>query len=142
MAVTAANVRPLEGALTRPRRAGGTVTMGQAVYTDSGGEVQAARANAAATSDAIGILVAVNEPGETTAADNDAVTVCTFGPVGGFSGLTPGAIYYVDNAAAGNIITPAPSGAGIWAKSIGYAESATVLFVAPGIAAARSSALA
>ncbi len=142
MAVTAANVRPLEGALTRPRRAGGNVTMGNAVYTDSGGEVQAAKADAAATSDAIGIVVAVNEPAETTAGNDDAVTVCTFGPVAGFTSLTPGAIYYVSDATAGAIVTPGTTGAGKWLKSIGYAESATVLFVTPGIAPARSSALA
>lgn len=142
MAVTAANVRPLEGALTRPRKAGGNVTMGMAVYQDSNGKVQAARTNAAATSEAVGILAAVNEPGETTAADTEAVTVCTFGPVGGFSSLTPGAIYYVSDTTAGDITATAPNGAGKWVKSIGYAETATILFVMPGIAPARSSALA
>lgn len=141
MAVTAAKVRPLEGALLRKRRAGGAVVMGNAVYTAADGDLEKAQANAAATSDGVGILVEVNEPGETTAADGDAVTLCTFGPVGGFSSLTPGTIYYVDDATAGNIVAPAPSGAGKWAKSIGYAESATILFVAPGIAAARSSGL-
>jgi hypothetical protein len=142
MAVTAAKVHALEGSLVRPRKAGGAVVVGNAAYNDSAGKLQKARANAAATSDAVGIIVAVNEPGETTAGDNEAVSLCTFGPVGGFSSLTPGAIYYVSDTTDGDILTPAPSGAGKWAKSIGYAESASVLFVAPGIAAARSSALA
>ncbi len=141
MAVTAAQVRALEGALTRPRKAGGAITNGNAVYIDSNGRVQAARANLAATSEGMGVVSAVNETAETTAADGDAVTVVTFGPVGGFSSLTPVAIYYVDDGTAGAIVTPAPAGAGKWAKSIGYAESAGVLFVLPGVAAARSSGI-
>jgi hypothetical protein len=142
MAVTAANVRALEGAIKRNKQAGGTANMGDAVYIDSNGKVQQARANAAATSDAVGILAAIAVPGATAAATDDGVTVVPFGPVGGYSGLTPGAIYYVSDTTAGDITATAPSGAGKWAKSIGYAESASVLFVDPGIAAARSSALA
>ena len=142
MAVTPANVRPLEGALTRSKYAGGTANMGDAVYIDSASKVQQARANAAATSDAVGIVSSVVAAGATAAALNDGVTVVTHGPVGGFSGLTPGAIYYVSSSTAGDITATAPSGAGTWAKSIGYAESDTILFVQPGIAAARSSALA
>lgn len=142
MAVTAAQVRALEGSLTRPKTAGGAVVMGNAVYIDSNSKLQKAQANLAATSNAVGIIVAVNEPGETTAADTEAVTLCTFGPVAGFSSLTPGAVYYLDDATAGAITATAPSGAGKWAKAVGYAESATIFFVMPGIAAARSGGLA
>lgn len=142
MGVTAAKVRPLEGAILRRRRAGGAGTMGNVVYNAADGDVEAARANAAATSEAIGVLVEVNEPGETTVADGDGCTIVTFGPVGGFDSLTPGAIYYLSDTVAGDITATAPSGAGKWAKSVGYAESAGILFVAPGITTARSSGLA
>lgn|SRR5574341_169124 len=142
MAVTAAQVRALEGSLTRPIKAGGAVVMGNAAYIDSNGKLQKAQANLAATSDAKGVIVAVNEPGETTAGDTEAVTLCTFGPVAGFSSLTPGSVYYVDDATAGAIVATAPSGTGKWAKAIGYAESATILFVMPGITAARSGGVA
>lgn len=138
MAVTAAYVRPLEGAVGRNFKAGGALTMGNAVYVASDGDVEAGRANAAATSDAIGVVAAVNEPGDTTAAAGDAVTVVTFGPVGGFSSLTPGKIQYLSDATAGALTETAPSGAGKWLKAVGYAESATVLFVMPDINAAAS----
>lgn len=140
MAVTAANVAQGTGALPRDYSAGGTVTVGNAVYVDSNAAVQAAVASAAATSAAIGIVVAVVKPGQTTAASGEKVTVVTLGPVGGFSSLTPGAVYYIDSSTAGAITATAPTGALVWAKSIGYAESATVLFVLPGIRPAISSA--
>lgn len=142
MAVTAANVRALEGAILRNKKAGGTVNMGDAVYIDSNSAVQQAKANAAATSAAEGVIVAVAQPGQTSAAAGEGVSVCTFGPVGGFSSLTPGAVYYVDASTAGAITATAPSGGGAWAKSIGYAESDTILFVSPGIRPAISSAAA
>lgn len=142
MTVTAANVRPLEGAQLRSKVAGGTVNMGDAVYVDSNSKVQAAVATSAAAAEAWGVITAVAQPGDTSAPSGDAVSVCTFGPVGGYSSLTPGAIYYVDDTTAGAITATAPSGAGKWAKAVGYAESDTILFVDPGIAAARSSGLA
>lgn len=140
MTVTAANVRALEGAILRNKKAGGTVSMGQAGYIDSNSAVQAAKADAAATSAAEGIVVAVAQPGQTSAASGEGISMCVFGPVGGFSSLTPGAVYYVDDTTAGAITATAPTGAGKWAKSIGYAESDTILFVSPGIRPAISSA--
>lgn len=140
MAVTAASVAQLTGAITRDYSAGGTTTNGNAVYVDSSATVQNAKADTAATSAAIGIQVAVVNAGQTTAASGDKVTVVTLGPVGGFSSLTPGAVYYIDSSTAGAITATAPTGALVWAKSIGYAESATVLFVLPGIRPAISSA--
>lgn len=140
MTVTAANVRALEGAIKRNKKAGGSGSMGDAVYIDSNSAVQQAKADAAATSTAEGIVVAVSVPGNTAFVTNDGITVVVFGPVGGFSSLTPGAVYYVSDTTAGAITATAPTGAGKWAKSIGYAESDTILFVSPGIRPAISSA--
>lgn len=140
MAVTAANVAQLQGAITNEFQAGGTVTNGNAMYIDSSGNVQNAKADAAATSTAIGICVGVPQAGQTTAASGERVTVVVIGPVGGFSSLTPGAVYYIDSSTAGAITATAPTGAGVWAKSIGYAKSATELFVLPGVRPAISSA--
>jgi hypothetical protein len=140
MTVTASQVAQLQGAITTEFTAGGTVTNGNAVYIDSSSNVQNAKADAAATSEGIGIVVAVPQAGQTTAASTERVTVVTFGPVGGYASLTPGVVYYIDAATAGAITATAPTGAGKWAKTIGYAKSATELFVLPGIRPAISSA--
>lgn len=140
--VVAANVRALEGSISRNRVAGGTVNMGDAVYPDSNSKRQQALATTAAAAAASGIITAVAQPGSTSAASGEGCTETVFGPVGGFSGLTPGAIYYVDDSTAGGITATAPSGTGKWAKGVGYAETDTILFVDPGVTAARSSGLA
>lgn len=141
MAVTAANVRKLEGAIGRPVQAGGAATMGDAMYIAADDDWEIADANvSAAIAAARGILVEVpfKTPGGTTCADGDPIHVVTFGPVGGFSGLTPGGLLYLSNT-AGQVTHTAPTGAGTWTSPIGYAESATVVFVNPGIAAPVSN---
>lgn len=140
MAVTATKVSPLTGAVLRDYVATSATVNGNAVAIDSNSQIVKAKADTAATSTAIGIQVAVPDAGQTTSVANDRCTVCTFGPVGGFSSLTPGAVYYVDSSTAGAITATAPTGGSVWAKSVGYAESATVLFVLPGIRPAISSA--
>ncbi len=139
MAVTARNVRALEGSLTRPGVAGGAAALGDALYLNSSGQWVEADANVSAVvAGARGILVAVNEPGETTVASGDAIEVCVFGPVGGFSALTPGARQFLSNT-AGELTETAPTGAGTWTTPVGYAEAATILFVNPGLAAPTSN---
>lgn len=139
MAVTAAQVRALQGAVTRTYRAGGTVNMGDPVYIDSSGYVQQADANvSAALVAARGVVVQVSREGETAAVSGDAVDVCLFGPVGGYSGLTPNAQQFVSST-AGGLTETAPTGAGTWTWAIGYAESATILFVEPGLQAPVSN---
>lgn len=142
--VTAKNVRTdTDYVILRPYVASGTPAKGQAVYVTSAGDTAAlAQANAAATSRAAGIVVAVADPAlstANTAADGDGITVCVYGPVYGFSGMTPGAIMYVSSGAAGAIVTGAPTGAGTWTWGIGYAEDANTLFVMPGLLAPTSN---
>lgn len=139
MAVTAANVRPLNGAVIRQYDAGGSLTVGNAVYVAADGDVEAADANLAASAQAIGVVVAVKDTtGLTTASAGDAVSVVTFGPVAGFSSLNEESLQYISET-AGAITETAPSGAGTWSHIIGYAEQSTVLFVMPGISAATSN---
>ena len=52
--VTAADVRPLPGAIVRRFDAGGSLTPGQAVYIADDGDVEAADADAEASSQARG----------------------------------------------------------------------------------------
>lgn len=54
--------------------------------------------------------------------------MCVYGPVGGFSSLTPGDYAYVSNTAGG-----LDTAAGTFGFIVGRAESASVLFVDPGI---------
>lgn len=121
---------------------GGAVTIGNAVYLDGNDDILAARANAAATTRAVGLLVelATTIPGTTVGASGNRGTVCNLGHVycAGW-GLTPGAIYYVSSATAGVITATAPSGAGTWTHAIGYALDGNTLFVQPGALAPVSN---
>lgn len=144
MAVTALSVRPdsVKGrSLQKTYQAGGSLTVGNAGYIDSSGYIQAARANAAATTKGIGIVAAVQDTsgGVTTAASGDRVSLIIFGLVYGFSSLTPGALQYISSSSAGALTETAPSGAGTWTWAIGYAIDANTLFVQPGLVAPVSN---
>ncbi len=135
MAVTALNVRPLQGVKRRDYQAGGALTVGDSVYIASDGDVEVTDANNATTTKAIGIVVSVADSsgGVTTAVAGDMVTVVVEGPVGGFSGLTPNATQWVSET-AGEVTETEPSGAGTFSYAIGYAEAADRLYVQPAMA--------
>jgi len=143
IAYTAKNIRPLAGASKLPPvMAGGAVEKGNCVYMASDGDVVATDANAAVTVEGIGLVVEVPSiagTSNTAAADQDAVTVVNKGPVAGFSGMTPGTILYV-SATTGKITDVAPTGAGTtWVKVLGWAFSASVVWVDPQVAAATAN---
>lgn len=98
-----ANIRALSmnGAVTLPGQAGGTISIGDVVYVASDGDWERADANGAvALARAQGIAVQSYD-GETTITAGNPVTVCVYGPVAGFDNVTPGANYYIsDNAGA------------------------------------------
>jgi len=125
--VTSASVRALtaNGAvLLPPKHAGGTVTIGYLVYIDSSGNIQHADANvSAALSRAVGIAVESYD-GETSVASGNPVSVCVFGPVSGFSSLTPGANYYISDT-VGRIADAAAT----YDRIVGFAIDAYTLFV-------------
>lgn len=102
-----------------------TVAMGvttlQLLYRSGSGTAALADASDPAKMPAIGFVA--SKPSATTAvlADEDEL--------GGFVGLTPGAVYYADPATPGGITATQPVTAGQVAQPIGEAKSATVLTV-------------
>jgi hypothetical protein len=139
MAVTPALVRKLEGAIDQHGILAGAANLGDTVYVDSSGTIQAADANVSAVlATTRGILTGVQQPGATAGASGEACTYVVFGPVSGFSSLTPG-VRQFQSSTVGAITETAPTGAGTWTQPIGYAQSATVLFVNPGLQAPASN---
>lgn len=122
--ITAREVRPLPGAIVREYDAGATGNVGDLVYVDSNGKAQPADGSAAGTARARGLVVAAGSMGKTTFAAGDRLSVVVFGPVAGFSGMTPGNIHYVSDT-TGKVDTAA----GTVSHTVGYAEAAGVLFV-------------
>jgi len=117
---TAANIKPLEGAVVRRYTAGAAVTIGAPVYLDSSGYVQMTDSDAVATNYVIGIAL------QAASAAGEVIDVVVLGPVKNLTGATPGALEYT-NGTAGAISETA----GTKTTIIGVAESATVLFVRP-----------
>jgi hypothetical protein len=127
--VTAADVKPLPGAVVRRYAADATLYAGNAVYLKSDGEVAQVDADAAASARAIGIAVAGPE-GKTTFLAGDALDVVVGGPLAGFSSLTPGG-YLFASTTAGAIANAAATASGDYIWAIGYAEAAARMFVQP-----------
>lgn len=127
--VTAADVRPLPGAIVRRYDAGGSLSAGDLVYIASDGDVEQADADAAASARGIGIVVADGDGGTSFSA-GDRVDVVVLGPVAGFSSLTPATLLFASTT-AGAIGDAAPTAGGDYVWCIGYAEAAAVVFVNP-----------
>lgn len=127
--VTPAKVRPLNGAVVRRGSAGATLTPGQAVYLDGANGWKLADADALASAQARGVVVSDGNGG-VSFASGQTVDIVTHGPVEGFSSLTPGGAAFVSTT-AGALDQTAPAASGDYPFSIGYAEQATVLYVAP-----------
>lgn len=129
---TAANVRPLNGAIIRRGEAGGSGSIGDLVYLDGTNGWKQADANGSqAAAMGRGIAVGQGAEGATTFADGDKIDIVIFGPVEGFTGMTPGGTVY-SSATAGAVADAAPAETGDdWDFIVGWAESATVLIVHP-----------
>lgn len=128
--VTAANVRPLNGAIIRRGEAGGSGNVGDAVYLDGANGWKLADADAEASSQARGIVVAQGSEGVTTFADGDKIDIVVHGPVEGGASMTPGGAIFVSTT-AGSLDQTAPAASGDYPFAIGWAESASVIYVAP-----------
>lgn len=113
---TAANIKPLEGAIVRRYTAGATIAAGEIVAMQSDGYVDPSDSTSAAMQN-VGIALAA-------AAAAGRVDVVVFGPVVCVTGGTPGASVY-NSTTAGE---PSESTAGNQTK-LGFVESATVVFV-------------
>ena len=129
------NIANSHVAITRPGTAGEEISMGELVaLKDADGYLYPADADDTELARAIGIVVEVDELlGSDTSADaGDAVTVCVYGPVGGFSSLGEGSYGYV-SATAGAIDATSPADANTYGFVVGRCETSTIFFVDIGI---------
>ncbi len=92
-----------------------------ALYISAADNVSKASASAAGTAQLMGFAKA-------SAIDTGSVDVVSEGVLTGFSGLTPGARYYLSTT-AGTITATIPVGAGNTVVQAGYAKSATALHI-------------
>lgn len=132
--VTAANVRPLNGAIVRRFNAGGALNAGDIVYVATDGDVEAADADAVGSAQARGVVIA-DDHGNTAFAAGARVDVVVFGPVVWGTDLTEGAVVYV-SVTAGKGDHTAPATAGDFPFVVGWAgidQSVNYLFVNPQV---------
>ena len=129
--VTAAAVRPLEGAVVRRGIAGTSGSVGDLVALQSDTFWDQCDADALATAQARGVVVAVNgQPGATTFVAGDAIDIVRRGPVvWGASMTVAGRVYASTTAGKGD--QTAPATAGDYPFVVGYAEAANILYVEP-----------
>jgi hypothetical protein len=127
LTVNAAKIRPLDGATVRKATLGGALGVGDWVKLQLDGTIIK---QAGASDMAWGQVVALSNKGSSGVSGVDEASVVVFGPVAGYSGLNPGRLGYL-SANAGKI-------ADAGSKAAGYAESATVFFVMPGVSVAAS----
>jgi len=127
--VTAGDVRPLPGYLSQRFDAGGTIYTGQSVYIASDGDVEQSDADAGSLeAQSVGIMIADNT-GATIATSGDRVDVAVFGPVTGFSSMTPGALVFASTT-AGGMVQGTPD-VGSHVVPVGIAFNANTIFVNP-----------
>lgn len=129
--VTPALVRPFPNTHVEQRELAADIDMGKFVCIDSNGKAALADADAAATARGIGIIVAVRTQGSVHGYSGEMASIAMFGRVGGFSGLTPGALSFASTT-AGAIADAAPAGSSgdyLWIAGINF--SATEIFLNP-----------
>lgn len=100
----------------------GAHVLGDVVYISAADTVRKARADAVGTKDAFALAA----QGVNAAAVGNYQTD---GVLGGMTGLTPGAVYYLSPTTAGAITTTAPSASGQYVVRIGIAVSATEMAI-------------
>lgn len=116
---TAEHIKPLGGAIVRRYTSGEAIAAGEIVAMESDGYLDAADCTSAAD-EATGIAVqAASGAGET-------IDVVTHGPIVCLTGATPGATVFVSTTAG----EPTETDSGN-TTAVGWAESATVLYVNP-----------
>jgi hypothetical protein len=128
---TVTNVRPCDGYPLHTRRANAaaTLTPGSPAYINSSGDLDLADGDDANQAQARGVVLS-DGFGSTSFAAASRVDYVTHGPVAGFAGMTPGLPVYA-SVTAGTYTHTASVTTGDFNYIIGYAESATVLFVNP-----------
>lgn len=99
-----------------------TIAAQDVLYISASGSVSPALGDATSSSFAIGLAAA-------SAAASGSVVVQDTGDMGGFSGLTPGARYYLSAATAGKITSSIPVGVGNTICMVGYSRSPSELHI-------------
>lgn len=115
----AADVKPLEGAIVRKGTLGATVTAPAPVTLQSDGKWDGTDTSTAQLTVAIALQSGV---------DGQEVDLCFFGRCVALSGATPGVLVYGSDTAGAF-----DDAVGTKDLKIGFAETATVLFVQPQI---------
>lgn len=133
--LTVNRIKPAVNAKTeRMKAAAAGMTPGQLVYISSYSEdvpvATIADADALASAQAVGIIVAISGQDKTSSEAGDILSVVTIGRVSGFSGLTAGALYYV-SITEGKMNVAQDAIAGDYVFYIGRAFTDTILHVFP-----------
>lgn len=100
----------------------GNHVLGEAVYISAADTAKKAKADAVGTTRAVAFATA-------TIVNATTGVYQTSGALGGFAGLTAGAVYYLSAATAGAITTTAPSTLGQYIQEVGTALSTTELLI-------------
>lgn len=109
------------------------VTAGDAVYINGSGQAASAQADNINTSKVIGFA-------KTTVGSGSNVDIIVVGTVSGvLSGATAGNTYFLSDATAGDVSTTVPSDNGDVVMRVGYAISATDLFIDLGTPRIRTA---
>lgn len=121
-----------QGSIIRNAELAADMALGTLVSMNTDGKLVKADGNStAALARAIGVLVAAPYPlGGTTVTSGERGSYCVFGPVYGFSGMTPGVYGYVGDAAGEIDTDPSTTNA----LAVGRAVAADVFFVNIGVA--------
>jgi len=117
---------------------GATVTPGQPVYLDGANGWKPADADAAASGMARGVALS-DGWGSVSFPSGTVIDIVVYGRVGGFASMTPGGNVYV-SLDAGRLDQTAPPNSGDFIFAIGWAESASVVFVQPQITVPTANA--
>ncbi|CAN5462830.1 hypothetical protein BH20VER3_BH20VER3_00950 [soil metagenome] len=103
----------------------GAHALGDVVYISAADEAKKAKADASGTTNALALATGAISNGVSGAYQTDGI-------LGGLTGLTPGAVYYLSDATAGLIASTAPSAGGSYVVRIGIAISTTELEIQIG----------
>lgn len=121
MDTTAEHIKPLEGAIVRRFTCGSTIVAGQPVTMSADGFVDPSDASDVTLSFCIGIAIQGGLVGE-------RIDVVVFGPIICVTGMTIGTLVFVSDTVGETTQT-----AGTKTTIVGWAESASVIFVNPNV---------
>lgn len=125
--LTAKSIRPLPGAIILRMIAGGAGNVGDSVYIAADADAEVGNGGATATAYTSALVVSAPN-GRTSFVAGDAIDVVVYGPVSGFTGMTPRDIIYQSDTDGRLADT-----AGTNSHKFGRAWNATTLFVNPAL---------